>query len=278
MKWIQSLVGLALAATPARAQYQFPTELVRPPAVLDDQVVVSARDSDLTRCVLRWAQHPAAEVTVTRKERSSAAPTAAWSVQQQVLSASFVPTAVEPRAANGQLTHLYLAGMHDNGTAVIERWTFVYGSTPPGAPYVPLAQRPLPAVQRTTLLLSTAHGTIRSLGVDPESRFLLFLTYESPAVWKLALPSKNVTLLYDATTMPALAHKGAIRFRTHVTEGRQVHLTNRQPYQRPDPALPHPIVVLRDPDNDGTFDSSWVPTDAEWDAGGYNLADSWTPH
>ncbi len=276
MKWIQTFVCLVLGAAPAAAQYQLPPSLVRPPTVLDDQVLVSARDSELVRCVLRWTQHPAAEITLVRKERQSAALAAPWSIQEQSLSASFTPTAIEPRVSGGQLTHLYLAGMHDNGTAVIERWAFVYGTTTPGAPYVPLSQRPLPTVQRSVLLLSTAYGTIRGLGVDPENRFLLFLTYGAPALWKVALPSKSVTMLHDATTLPALAHKGSIRFRTHVTEGRQVHLTNRQPYQRPDTSLPDPIVVLRDPDNKGVFDSHWVPTNAEWIDGGYNLAEAWT--
>ncbi|MBL8842102.1 MAG: hypothetical protein JNL90_11320 [Planctomycetes bacterium] len=265
-----------LAGATALAQYQLPPALARPPELFDDQVVLSARDSELARCVLRWSQGPNAQVTVIRKERESTAATAAWSVQEQLLPVGFVPTAVEPRVAGGQLTELYLAGMRTDGSAIVECWSFEYGATPTGAPYVALAQRPLPIVQRATRLASTAYGTIRALGVDPEDRFLLFLSYEKPALWKLALPGDGVTKLHDATSLPALAHKGSIRFRTHVTEGRQVHLTNRQPYQRPDPSLPDPLVVLRDRDDDGTFDSVWVPTDAEWSAGKYDRAESWT--
>ncbi len=176
----------------------------------------------------------------------------------------------------------YVCGFTQDGDAVVERWEIspeqggyntvreLSGShvgTPAPLSGVNLAIRGMfqppeerihePPV-RTTLYQGPDLREIRSMAVDPEGRFLLILADHKIFRIEDIQFTPTVVLVHDSDQIPELEYVSRVSVMLHATEGRIYRLySNREA-----PSLVD--VVLRDPDNDGLFDTWDVLTREEY--------------
>jgi hypothetical protein len=196
--------------------------------------------------------------------------------QEQTFDHSFWATDVqaERSAVSGEIVSLVVAGLHDDGSATLERWKFTYHETT--GTYLPLEARPLPTTERTVLFAGTTLGTIASVAIDREGRFLVVHTFESHVLWKIPLvaPFTPVALFTPETT-PVLAEMGNVICTDHVTEGRQYSLTAGHRFgARGESDV---TLIVRDPDNDGVFEAPVACSWAQFKALRYDLLSSYVP-
>lgn len=252
-----------------------PMELV---AALDPFAASMVVSTDLKISYFDW-ETLLKRVTITRKEREfSSEPWSAFSIQKQRLSTSYFVLDVRGQCdpATSEIGALYVAGVHGENppkakTAVIERWTFDYPAA--ATPYTPLEDRPRPTVQRMEILRTTQYGLIRAIEVDPEGRFLLFVTYDNPRLFRIDLQLGDVDLLHTQATIPELPEVGSILAREHAVEGRQFQLLLETRWSSF--ANTERWIVLPDPDNDGILGTPEVLLRASGEARGYFDDDSW---
>lgn len=219
------------------------------------------------------------------------------------LTAAFDVDEVRARQSN----ELFLAG-RDGREIVIERWwleepagvrfahlafdlasdgtartlvpTLVNGVVG-GGERVPAAQRPNElAHQRRELFRGPLADRVLALLVDPEARYVLFVTHEPRAVYQLELADgARPHVVCDLASTPALARfERVTSVMQHVVDGRLCCLDIEEP--RPEfgtgtGSVPYTHVVLRDSNNDGRFDDVFVKTQAEWTAASYDGAVWW---
>jgi hypothetical protein len=229
---------------------------------------------ELNRSWFNW-DTLAQTVRVTRRERQNAG--AAWDEQLQDLSTAFYVTDVRARTASSVILELIVVGVYPNGDSCIERWGFSYPAVKQpigGSSYLPISQRPLPVCRRVELLRTQAYGHIASVEVDPEARFLLFLTLESRTLHRVSVPTPTVSVEASVVQIPQLANAHTIHSREHATEGAQFHVLTSSRWE-PDRDPARMTIVLHDADDDGFFESTSVLTQPDWTAHGYSAPGAW---
>lgn len=194
-----AILSTSMAPSPAQGGNWPPSNLVKTGGFVGTSG--KGARSDTKRSWYDW-DTLGSSVAIKRRERET--PSSNWYEQLQDMSASFHPVDVRCVVVNDEIERIYVAGLYPDGDSCIEKWTFsqkVQGTT-----YVPISQRPLPIVKRSELFRGSSHGTIASLEPDPEERFVLFLTQTNPTVYRLALPSKSISVELTQAQQPYLAH------------------------------------------------------------------------
>lgn len=217
------------------------------------------------------------QVIVKRRERQLA--TDGFVEQVQRISTPYFVTDVRWRCEGAdEIKNLYVAGVYESGDSVIERWVFTYPSAVDSAGnYVPLDERPFPMIAKRRIYQGDALGRVRSLGPDPLGRFVLFLTYDDPKLYRIdAVPGNPVSVALDTATEPYLANVGVITIARHATEGPHVRLGVGTRWEV-DLKQPRKVIVLRDGDDDGVFDPPELLTMEQWAERGYGNATAWVP-
>lgn len=278
---LSSSVLLAIGAMVTSSWFhprQSPPPPPAPVEPLDDLVkstvpgnLAKAVHLDLVRSWYDWAT-VLKTVSVIRRERQST--TSPWYEQIQDLSTSYYPVDVRSLcSSDGQISEMYVAGVYPNGDACIERWVVTY---PPAnsLTYVPISDRRMPTVRRAELYRGQQYGHIRSIEPDPDGRFVLFLTLETPTLYRLPLPSGSISVELSQSSVPYLSNVKQVLVRQHATEGRQYHLLTSTRWEA-NLAGPNNFIVLHDADNDGRFDAPVVLTPQNWTDLGYDSATAW---
>jgi hypothetical protein len=207
------------------------------------------------------------EVLVRRRELRDG-----WREQEQVLRAPYFIVEVDAGCAvDGEIASLHVAGLYPDGEACIEEWTFSYA--PRTEPDVPLERRALPEVRRAELLRSSAYGRISSLEPDPSGRFVVFVTCDDPAVYRLARGAREPERIVGSEALPALADARRMIVRRHASEGLQFHLIEDL-FGCVHPFEGERVVVVR-ADADGRLSSAETLTMEDWHARGYALPGPW---
>lgn len=176
-----------------------------------------------------------------RQERSD--PQSSWHESANLYSTRYQVISVASRAGGSEL---FLAGVFENGTSIIERWSFAqrtgrwrhtYTGPPavmgtPSGPYtgsqsiVGGAYAPPPSTWYApdiSLVLETdALGTIRSIEADPEGRFLIFNTFPSGNVYQIDLAVSPATpvLRFTSNEVPSLANGSTLQLSHNSSFGR----------------------------------------------------------
>lgn len=253
-----------------------PPQPIEPPGDLSKPIVpgnvAKAYYSDLYRAWYDW-ETATKTVIVKRRERESA--TSAWVEQiQDVSTAYFVVDVRSLCETANSIASLFIAGVYPNGEACIERWSFTYPPPPGGGGYVPIDQRRLPTIRKVELFRGAQYGHIRCIEPDPEGRFVLFLTYETPTLYRRPLPSGAITTELTQSTVSQLADACSLYAAQHATEGRQFHLIRGTRWEA-DMDASRVIIVLKDGNNDTVFDSPVVLTPTQWSQQGYDGPGVW---
>lgn len=212
--------------------------------------------TDLKKSWYNWATLDQV-VTVKRRERADSS--SPWSESIQELSTSYYPVDVRWRCSGSdEIDELYVAGLYPNGDSCVERWRFKYGLSLGGA-------KRLPRLGRTELFRGSDLGMIRCVEPDPDGRFLLLLTYETPALYRLDLADGTVSLELQQSQVPVLSEMKHIYFHQHLFQGRMATLGKNR---RSDGVVvaPRNYIVLIDSDNDGVFAPPAVFTLEEWES------------
>jgi hypothetical protein len=251
-----------------------PPASLEPPADLIKSIVpgnaAKAYYADLERAWFDWDTLDKT-VTVTRRERQLV--TDAWSEQIQELRTGYY--VVDVRAMCGgatEITSLFVAGIYATGESCIERWTF---ATPLlNGPYGTMDRRKPPAVRKTELFRGAQYGHIRCLEPDPDGRFVLFLTYDNPTLYRLPLNSGSISIELSQSTVPELADARSVYAEQHVTEGRQFQLLRSSRWEA-DMDASRLIIILKDGNNDAVFDAPTVLTPVQWSQQGYDEPGVW---
>lgn len=211
------------------------------------------------------------KVNIRRVERPNAQ--SAWVKQEQEVSTSY--NIVDARGYCDR--ELYLVGAYDAANATIERWTFLHPpSTDAGGQYIPLDQRRLPGIRKQVLYLGSQYGLIRALDVDPNGRYLYFLTLTSHTLYKMNLSDSAVEEVCSPATVPQMQQMKNLFLMKHVTEGWKLFVTPRRGFgdaQQVDPNWYE--VVLEDPEDDGNFSVPFVMDETSESQHGYTLPASW---
>ncbi len=222
-----------------------------------------------------------------------------WHDSEVVESATFAITAVTSRSGGNAV---YVAGVTQNGTDVIELWNFPtrsggFGIRQTSGPVLSLGT-PMPpytaeqylqggsfavpssthnSARRTPFYSGTSMGHIRDMAVDPEGRFLVILAYPTGSIYRLDLSSTTSvpTLLYAASTIPHLANAKTVAVLHHASQGRKYILTEQVGCVIP---LNQQYTLLADSNNDGVFESWSTITAAQWDAAGYGTDSNWVDY
>lgn len=276
--------ALALATPDARGHStEPPPDMIK----LSPFIATSSKGvkTDLKRSWYDWNTLDK-KVEVKRRERQLGS---AWSEQVQEIATQYFPVDVRWRCDGAtEIGELYVAGVYENGDAVVEKWTFTYPPSTVGSPrpdsqvgvrYVPLDQRPLPTMTPVELYRGTAIGRIRTLEPDPEGRFLLLLSREKPTLYRIRFLGSAVsppTVELSQATMPYLASCGVVDVSQHESEGRQYHVYPGHRWH-PDLSTARSTIVLRDRDNDGIFDPPELVSSQQWTRYGYDSYTAWTP-
>jgi len=210
----------------------------------------------------------------TRFEREG--PSSAFQRTTFTYTTSYELSAVAYRAGGDEI---FVGGLHANGRAVIERWSFPqkngrWRHVPPATAQFGV---PLPAYLGTTevkggtwdpeppstrapkrevLLDSPSHGCPVSLVADPEGRFILWQDYDSRAIYRIRLDlvsPGSPEVMADPATIPELANtiQGAVM--DDLATGRRT-LTFREIGPNLKPFGTAKYVLFHDNDNDGLFD------------------------
>ncbi|MEQ8765798.1 MAG: hypothetical protein RL885_17880 [Planctomycetota bacterium] len=278
MKWtaiLLVLIGVGLgswvgASKMSSAADEPPTDLFKTGAMIG--TAAKAVQADLKKS---WYDWDTLEKSLTIKRRERPAITDDFVEQVQTIDVGrFVIDASWRCDRQGEIREIFAAEIDVDGTSVIERFRFLYPAKP-GA-YTPIDQRPMPRAQRQVIYQGDDLGRIRSLRVDPKGRYLLFLTRENPALYRIELttPPSAPAAVLTSSELPYLAKVGWINMRQHRTEGLHVHLIPGSPWEihrGPD----SDVIILRDPENDGTFETADLVSEEAWSQLGYDSSDPW---
>jgi hypothetical protein len=112
--------------------------------------------------------------------------------------------------------------------------------------------------------------------VDPAGRYLFFLTWESHSLYRLDLASGAPSLCFGPATLPDLQTMGTVRLKRHADEGRLCVVTQGHPWDHVfGQNGPVRMIILADPEDDGSFEAPRVLSAEEWTAREYNQSRSW---
>ncbi len=248
-----------------------PEDLIKPPIIGS---VGKAVYGELQRS---WYDWNTVDQVVTIKRRERAKNTDSWSEQIQELSTSYYVVDVRVTCdSTHNIAEVYVAGSYPDGTACLERWAFAYPAGGPlSDPYVPIDRRPLPSVRRIELFRSSQFGYVRCIEPDPDGRFVLFLTRESQTLYRRPLPSGAPTIELAPAAENFMTEISQIVVREHTNEGRQFHLLTSSRWHAGGVGTPTDLIILRDSNNDGVFESHVRTTAAQWSALGYESGQVW---
>ena len=211
----------------------------------------------------------ATQIGVVLNDRAT--PSSPWYKTSTELSTSFEITGIGA-TDGGQV--LYVAGVRDGGSDVLERWTFptvdgVWFAEP--GPYLPIpmtssirggqfvpptsrSRNPLNP-QRQLIWRGHDFGGIRDVAADPEGRYAYVLTDSDGELLRLDLshPGSSPVVALTPAMCPPLADMHSLELRNHDTEGRKFVLSRIRAGRTQSGS--HPVwLVLDDGDNDGIID------------------------
>lgn len=231
------------------------------------------------------------EITHIRHERET--PSHDWEVKETPISVTYAITYVATREGGDEL---YIAGLKDNGDAILERWTFDRepgryvvrfdaAPTPVGVPrgpyspalslfgqhpYVPPSRRVDPP--NKTVLLEGSYGQFMCMEADPEGRFVLLYEGEDEKLYRLDAGSSNLVLLHSSVTMPTLEQVSSMEARYFPGEGRKYLLRKSLGSV---PKSFESFTLIHDSGNDGIFEGFDVYTYDAWKAEPYGQWGDW---
>jgi len=249
-----------------------PVDMVKPSVIVG--AVAKAVRTDLKRS---WYDWNSLEMQVIIKRRERKTENDDFHEHVQELSTSFYVTDVRWRCdGEDEINELFVAGVNEDGSSVVERWKFYY--TAPvfdeNGRYITIDNRRLPSVRRKQVYRGSSLGRIRTLQPDPDGRFVLFVTRETPTLYRIDLPSGVPSVALDQSVDPFLSNVGVVGIRKHASEGIQYHLYAGTRWHY-DSSVPGEVIVLRDGDNDGVLDAPELVTPVMWEKYGYNAGSSW---
>lgn len=221
------------------------------------------------------------QVDLKRYEKESGA-TATWESAKNNYSTRYSIVGLSSRLGGDDL---YIAGVLQNNESLIERWQFNVragrwshsqsgATTAIGTPggsyagsvsiagggsYVPLGPVWI-APTISTVIQSSAYGTIRSIAVDPQGRYLLFSVFPSGDVYRLDLSNTSAppTVIFSHTSIAQLANCGSLLIAQHSDFGRVCIASPANPTLATKFSSNPEVVYLQDANNDGVFESSAV--------------------
>ena len=267
------ILGCAATTTALQATPDFPDELV----TFDPMGVEPVAVTPNFRASIRY-EGGGHSVVLSRSQRADE--TSVWITTRDTYSTRYRMTSIADRLGGDQL---YVAGIKTaTGEDLIEKWEFGrpdgqycididYLELPfsMGVPYTPNLPRqvqiigggtfvpPDPegrTVSPTRTVLATGDfGHVAAIEVDPEGRFLLFVSLEAQNVQLIDLTGQAPgapTQIFDATEIQGIGDVREITAWDHATLGRTFLLTNGG-----DDASTQVVTFLHDNDNDGTFDA-----------------------
>lgn len=201
---------------------------------------------------------------------------------------------------------LLVSGMHPDGQAVLERWSFplrkdgwharclpLPQAFPPGTPLPPAtvelkvnglggwkqppASWTLPSAERSHLL-KTDTGPLLALAADPQGRYLVYNDNELQALYllPLAVPHPTPQLLASVLTHPQLDQVGSIQVMDFADQGRK--LLVRRNFRGCVSGSSEVYTVFSDPENDGTFVFTATLDSAQWKASPYSDWSLWNSY
>jgi hypothetical protein len=277
--------GLAVA--------QLPVEL--PDSFYDPAAARMGVQSDVLKQTYLFATG-SGSISVLRHERPDAQ--SDWVIHKDEFTVSYHVTAICCREGGDDL---FVAGMQDDGTSVIERWSFLLppgrqslrfaGSPPPignplpiysasivisgGGSYVPPGTYSRYPDPRRRLLFSGTTGPFTAMEVDPEGRFLLTYNLQEAAIQVMALDASPLALTtaYASGTHPQLDQIASIEAREFDGEGRKYLL--RRKYGHSFPRSQEVYGIISDPENDGLLNSLQFFDAASFSASPYGQWSDW---
>ena len=234
----------------------------------------------------------------TKQERADADDT--WVFMEGTQDAGFIIPALAARNGGDEI---YVAGLRQNGSAVIERWTHgprVHGwsvtfplpsdvkalgqPAPPAVPVVNVAGGPpwapvrdvdkVLSPPRRVEVYSSPDGPLHGMSADPQGRYLIFFDMGRGELIQLDLTQVpfQTNVLSTPASDPPLAAAGNIQVMDFEGEGR--HLLVR-PVLSDVQLEPETYHVFSDTENDGAFESVEVMDEAEWDSSIYSDWSKW---
>jgi hypothetical protein len=281
---ITILTGLSFAFSFACASVTQPEVTDKASAACATSVPAAPRESrnlDSARAVIFFSDYfsssvefDASAVTVYGQELNPSSN--ARNTWDATTDAGFHVTSIGARHAN----ELYVAGLDAANFVVLEKWLIVaqdgsfytekkVTSTPIGAaaepiqtelkmvrPHVEPSLRAAPTLQRSVITVPSGWGDIRSIGADPEGRFLLALTDDAgggTTLRQLDLSTGLGTALFDSSMVPFLVDAIGFQFRDSSIEGRLVRIGSTG----------FGLMFLVDEYNDGVFEDHELLGNAE---------------
>jgi hypothetical protein len=173
-------------------------------------------------------------------------------------------TAVAPRYYDS----IYVVGVRDDGTTVIEQWTITVALDEDCDPdHLEVQKRPILESRELTYL--------RACAVEPGGRFLIAQHHETRELWRVSLPSGEYTTLLTPALCPSLNEYDVVQYERHVTGGSAYLIQGNGGHE-----FRHWVsstLVLWDPDGNGLPDSMELLDAAEWRASGYATVEVWEP-
>lgn len=236
---------------------------------------------------------------VQRHKRERAAATDAWYLMEGDEKVSYRITALTTRLGGDEV---FVAGIRDDGSCVIERWTYLPrkngwqvtctlppGSAPIGTPApaatcllavasgeaweaVSTDDMELPAATRREVY-SSPGGPFYGLAVDPQGRYLLFFDVSTEQLLRIDLSQRPVVpaVVFSGVTY-GIKTAGNMQVMDFTGEGRKCLI---RPMLRDSEIEPEVYLLGTDANNDGVFES-WVKySSAEWDTSVYSDWDKW---
>ena len=262
------LTGLAVGAIPQGTppggvlQNQLPGALMKP---IFPGGAAKAVYEPLDRS---WYDWDTVKKTVTIKRRTRPNFTSSWAQTEQVVSSSF--WIVDVRwvcSTSDQIETLYILGIDDVGDSVVEKWSFTYTGAP------------LPRVSRSQLYRGSGCGTLRCLEPDPQERFVLMLNLKSSpsdvtTLYRLDLSTNTISVEIDSASFAPLDGMKSMIVRQHVSEGRQYHIRQFNRWLAGGDG-DDDILVIRDPENDGLWETPSIVNSTLYTQLGYENYQSW---
>lgn len=181
-----------------------------------------------------------------------------------------------------------MAGIKDDGTDIIEKWTFptrtggvfyrFAGAAAPigtasgafsgtlgiqgGGSFDPLQSGAVLPQPIRRLAVEGSLGHVRALLADPEGRYLLYIRHDTSQLVQVPLlPSAGAPeVLYSPAQISNLPNLWSLSaYHNASNGGRYVRLVDNRGGE-----LKNPFVLLKDSNNDGDFDAIEELTDLDW--------------
>jgi hypothetical protein len=254
-----AIVALAFAgyAWTRRGQSQEPPlELVTAPSWMGTGRKVKATDNHRVFLDVDTLNQ---ELTVRRQFRGNSS--APWINSNHTETASFY---LVDASAGCEAEVVYVTGVYPDGSSAIEKWTYNY--PPVMISHSGVATQGAPKVRRRVLYQGYDYGHIRTLEVDPEQRYLLFLTLESTSLMRMELPAGPISAVVTPASVPLVAQSKTIAIRQFSTIGRAITLLGDD---RRSDAMDYSyttLAIVPDSNNDGQFEAPYTMSIDAWNA------------